>query len=299
MQKSDSQQLLGLIFVVCSAMADSTLPIFGKLAYANGLDPAVLLMLRNGFSFLILFGYLFIFNGRQALVISKASLGQGLVLIASEMAYLYSLKEVAANVATVIFYTYPILVAVLAATFFKERLSKAIVAGLALALSGIVLLSGVFGHSLAISPLGFLLDLLASTLFATFCLIGHKNVHRAGPLQLAATFSLVGMVVMGVLFPTHLLEIVSLNRAQLLIGLGTAICNNLFGIIFFLMALKKIGASKAALGCTLEPVLTLLLAFLVLGELLSTAEAVGVSLIIGSIILTFPRTQGQAGKVSP
>lgn len=117
---SSSIILKGYLFVLISASADATLPIIGKIAYNNAIYPANLLFLRNVFSFFLLSLYLIIHH-KAVLSKSPLVLLQGLMIALQELFFYFYLQYLPASIATIIFYTYPIIVAVMAAFFFKEK----------------------------------------------------------------------------------------------------------------------------------------------------------------------------------
>jgi drug/metabolite transporter (DMT)-like permease len=66
-------------------------------------------------------------------------------------------------------------------------------------------------------------------------------------------------------------------------------------VVLFLQGVRDLGAPQTALVSTLEPVFTILLAGLVLGERLTLAQTAGAVLVIGGIVLSeWPRRAAQA-----
>jgi drug/metabolite transporter (DMT)-like permease len=76
-----------------------------------------------------------------------------------------------------------------------------------------------------------------------------------------------------------------LTGQQILITITMAIMNTLMAVLFFLKGLQKIGASRATLISTAEPVFCLLMAFFILGETLTPLELLGSSLVFTSMLL--------------
>ncbi len=270
--------------MLISAAADATLPIFGKAAYHMGLGPASILFLRNFFAFAMLALYA-IWRGRSILTRSWLVYLQGGLLIAQELLFFYAMHYLDASVGTVIFYTYPILVALLAVFFFREKVSASLFAVLLTAIAGVILISGINSAN-AVSTRGLLLSFTASVLFALFSLLGQKTLADIDSFTLTASFSFMAMVVLPVAFLPEIKGIIHVNSNQLLLGCGTAVLNNLVGMVFFLKAIDTIGASRASLACTIEPVISILLATVIFNERLNSWQWLGTFLVISSIALS-------------
>lgn len=279
--------VIGLTYVFISATADAALPIFGKAAYSMDLGPASILFLRNLFAFMILALY-GMSRGRAVLTRSWLVYVQGILLLAQELLFFYSMHYLDASVGTVVFYTYPILVSLLAIFFFCEKVSLPFFAGLLTAIAGVVLISGLSSANMA-SAHGLLLAFTASILFALFSILGQKTVVKIDPFTLTASFSLLAMVLLGVIFFPEIKGVIHLNKGQLLLGGGSALLNSLVGMVFFLKAINCIGASRASLACTIEPVISIILATVIFNESLSAMQWVGTLLVILSIALSVSR----------
>jgi drug/metabolite transporter (DMT)-like permease len=63
---------------------------------------------------------------------------------------------------------------------------------------------------------------------------------------------------------------------------GMAACNGT-GIILSLAALARIGATRTAAAQTGEPIFTVILAVILLGETLTVQRALGVALVVGAL----------------
>lgn len=285
MVKNISDQISGVLFVFFSAFMYSTMPIMAKLAYASGLTPTNVLLLRyiSAFSFLAL--YLKLQKKEPILCKSPWVIAQGILLILSALLYFYSAMYLSAGLVNVIFFIHPVLVAILFIIIYKQKLSRRIFAGLFLTLLGIFLISGL-GQSLTdISVSGLILALFSSFSYSVYCLIGQRNIATISPLSLTTTFSFVGIAAFLIVNSHDLSFLICLNLKQIIIGLSIGFFNTVLGTLFFLKGLQKIGAAQASLIGSLEPVLTLIIAFMVLGEVLSPLELSGSILVIAGMVL--------------
>ncbi len=280
-----SDPVKGSIFVFISAFMYATLPILTKYAYKYGLEPSSAIFFRYLFAFIILFVYLKFYKKEPVINKSFWVFGQGIFLITASATYFFALQYLAASIASIIFFSHPVLVALLAILVYKEKLNSKLAAGLLLALLGIIFVSGVFSGSVTIAPFGLFLGMMGSICYALFALLGQFNVSRSSPISLTATFALVGIIMIPLLFFRDLDFLTALTLKQALICLTMALINTVLSISFYLRGMQKIGASRAALISSLEPVLTVILAMLFLGEALSPLEAAGATLVLISLYL--------------
>ena len=279
-----SETAQGALFVFISAFMYATLPIFTKLAFRYGLSPSGAIFYRYLFAFIILSVYLRI--QKEAVFLPSAKVfGQGLFLIGGSVFYFYALQYIAASTGSIIFFTHPIIVAVLAILIYKERINLPLAAGLLLAMLGIILVSGVLDGSANVTILGLLLAAVSSVCYACFALLGQINISRASPLVLTANFALIGTLIIPLIFFRSFDFIVTLTWEQAMICLAMALFNTVLSISFYLKGMQKIGASRAALISSLEPVLTVVLAMLILHETLSPVEMFGAVLVLVSLYL--------------
>ncbi|QGT99749.1 Permease of the drug/metabolite transporter (DMT) superfamily [Candidatus Syntrophocurvum alkaliphilum] len=275
----------GIICVFISALMYAFLPVLGKFAYESGLTPASTLLLRYAFAFIILSIYILIMTKDTVINKSPLVLIQGFILTLGGLSFFHALEYLPAGLATVLLFTYPVIVALLATVFYKEKLTLNLIIGLLLALSGIALISGI-GTIETISPMGFFYALLAGIFIAIYSFLGQQTLVNASPISLTATFSLIATLVISITNPSELVYLTQLTYYQIAIGLALAVISTILAIVFFLLGVKKIGASKASLVSTLEPCLAVLVAFLLLGEVLTTYELIGAALILSSMFST-------------
>lgn len=278
-------RISGAIYITVSAFLYASLPILAKLAYQVGLGPSTTLFLRYAFAFVILAIYLKMIRREPIFSRSILAIVQGVLLIGSGLVYFYALQYLSVALATVIFFSHPVLVAIMALAVYKEKFDFRLVVGLFLAVIGVYLVSDAGNSSLHISQTGLCLAVAACIIYALYTLVGQKNVNRSPPLALTATFSLIGMILIPTLSP-HSVLLASLNGIQVLIVFIMSLFNTVLSVSFFLKGVQKIGASRASLISTVEPVITLLMAFLILGEVLTLKQILGSFLVLISIFLS-------------
>ena len=134
-------RLVGIILVVISAATFGTLAIFGRFAYADGMDTLTILFLR--FSMAAILMLAFLIGRRERLPRGSVLLkliGMGAIgYIGQAFAYFTALKYASAGLVALLLYLYPIFVALLAALVLQEPIKGVKWLALGLALIGTAL----------------------------------------------------------------------------------------------------------------------------------------------------------------
>ncbi len=275
--------LIGVVYIFISAFAYATQTTLGKLAFYAGLSPESLLMLRYMFTVAILTPCL---AYKKVAVVDKSPLIllQAFLFALEGLCFFYALQYLSASITVVVFFSHPVLVAIASSIFLKEKLHWRFIMGLILAISGVSLVSGILGGVGKLSAVGMALIIAAALFYTIYSLISQKTVRATSPLTITNTLASGSMIVL--LFLFHDLSFLgNLSLEQILITLAMTVLNTIIAVVFFLKAIQKIGASRATLLGTLEPVLAMLLAFTLLGESLSPVQMIGAGLVLISIFL--------------
>mgnify|MGYP000894016716 FL=1 len=280
--------VIGAIAIFISALVYATLPILTKVAYATGLQPFYLLWLRYIFAFLFLMVILF-FLKQKIVCFSPMVFIQGVFFILSGVFFFQCLQYLSAGLCSVIFFTYPVMVALLALVFFKEKIGPRLFIGLVLAVSGIILVSGILGDSsVKISLKGIIYCILSSLTYTGHLLIGQKNLKSESSFVLTSTFAFIGIFFIAIFFGRSPGFLAPLTGTQLVISLLIAILNTVIPIVFLLYGISKIGASRGSLISNVEPALSIIMAYLILGEVMTPIQMIGSALVLISMVLALP-----------
>ena len=281
----------GTLMCLASGAAFGAMAVFGKLSYDEGATVGTLLVVRFGLA-AILFWLLLAARGSlgEVRTLTRRDLGLGLALGAAGYAlqaggYFAALERIDASLLALILYTYPAMVAGAALAIGRERLNGRKVAALLLASSGLVLVLAGAGAG-ALDPLGAALGLGAAMIYTTYILVSERVVARVRPQVLsaivctgAAASLLVGTSLLGEFRPGDLTAA----------GWGWLAClaviSTVGAVSLFFAGLDRVGPTAASILSTVEPVVTVLLAFLVFGEVLGAVQLVGGALVLAAVIV--------------
>ena len=283
----DRSQRDGVLLLLLAALGYSFLPILTKFAYNAGLEPRDLLTWR----FIIAAPAVWLLLAVRRPSANGVPLPHvrlllmGALFAASALCAFFSLDRIPASTYTVLLYCYPAFVA-LFSLLFGDRLSSRGWLALALTLIGVVLTVPNLGADLARSdPLGMALAMLNGASYAVYIVISNRLLRVDCDLQSASALSITGSFLGLVLLALF----AGLRAPATLDGWVSIVIMALFAtvvpIFAFYAGLRKLGAPRAAILSTLEPVLVLVWSFLLLHETMLPLQVVGAAFILASAIL--------------
>jgi drug/metabolite transporter (DMT)-like permease len=275
----------GIVLVILSAIGFSTLGIFAKLAYAQGFNMTSSLFWRVSGGAIVLWGWLLLRNQwrlRRQMAVSAFWLGAlGYTLQAA--LFFGALQYASAGITALLFFTYPVFVALIRWLVLRQSLNSWQLLALILAFSGCLCM--VNWDEAMVLPLGFGLGIASGAGYAIYLTVGARLVKQASPVQTAA-YMLLGtaMVTLGLalsqnqlLFPT--------TPAQIGILFGLAVVATALPIVFLFVGLQRLNIVPATILSALEPVMAVVLGGCLLGEPLWPGQILGGILLLSACLL--------------
>lgn len=282
-----SGNIIGYTTAIVQGVLYSTMGIFGKLLYATGLDSSQAMVLRMAFTVLYLGALLLVWRKHRLLSRNKGTYVQSAFFFVSAWTYLLAVQYMNAGLVTCVFYTFPAVVALLNAIFFKERMTWRVAVALALSVLGIVLVSGILEpQSVVFDPLGVLFSVLACLSFASYSVMINVTSSKESSFTSTFTMSTVCLAASVLLFAPGIPEIVEgFDLYRFCLGSGFALFATIIPIVLYIVAVKYIGSTKAAILSLVETPASLFLAWLVLGETLTVVQLLGAAAIMVSVLV--------------
>jgi drug/metabolite transporter (DMT)-like permease len=280
----------GALFCLASAAGFGAMGVFGKLAYDAGATVGTLLAVRFGLAAAVLWLVVLATGRLQELrALPRRDVAAALALgavgySAQAGGYFAALQRIDPALLGLLLYTFPVMVTVAAIVLGRERASGRTAVALALSSTGIVLvLAGA--ASGALDPVGTALGLGAAVVYSAYILISDGVTARVGPLALstlvctgaAATLTLVGLAGGG-------LDLGALSTAGLGWIAAIALVSTVAAVGLFFAGLARVGPSTASILSTLEPVVTVVLAFVAFGTSLGPAQLAGGALVLAAAV---------------
>jgi drug/metabolite transporter (DMT)-like permease len=290
----------GLVWMLISAAAFGSMAIFAKEAYAAGVGLPTLLAGR--FALAALFLWIGALGGRTPLrlrgrqVIGLLLLGGG-GYVGQSFAYFTALQTIPAATTALLLYIYPALVTLLAWALLKERLTGPRLLAVAVSFAGCVLVLGAPLSAAALDPVGVGWGLAAAAIYSLYIIAGTRITAGVPPLLASAIITTAAALVYG-LGGALGGQLVAPPDPTGWVWIGAiALFCTVVAIVAFFAGLARVGPARAAILSTVEPVITLALAVLVLGEPLGWSQAAGGALILAAILILQWRSGGRGSRI--
>lgn len=276
--------------------AVSTSAIFVKL---SGVPPVVLAFYRVLFAWLMLAPFLAA-RERAGLWSTPArdaalALLSGVFLALHYVVWFFSLRLTSVASSTVLVTTQPIWVMLIAYLLWRERVTLPSLGGMGLALVGAYFIGAHSATQGESNLLGDMLAIAAAILVSGYLLIGQKLRSRMSLLVYVFFVYGAAAAVLGVMAAAMGLPLSGFAAREWWLFAGIAVVPTLMGHTVFNWALQHVPASVVSVAILGEPVGTVLLAMLILGETPAPIQvAAGLVILTGIGVFLHFRHAGPA-----
>lgn len=278
---------VGTLLCIGSACCYGVTGILGKLAYDEGLGVTGLLAGRFTLAAAALW-LVVAALGRPARPTRRglgSALVLGLVVYATQTGcFFWALTRLDAGLTVLLVYVAPVIVAAGAVAFGRERLGRAQLLALPVALGGSALVATGDGIG-RVDGWGVLLAFGCAVAFSGYMLLSHAVVDRMHPVTLSASvctgcalsFTTAALLSGGL--PTG-----ASPRGWALIA-ALAFASTVVAITALAAGTARVGPSTATILSTFEPFVATVLAFAVLNERLTPLQALGGAFVVGAALI--------------
>lgn len=255
------------------------------------IDPLILAQSRTSLSFLVLLPALLWQRSARGLKLPKRDLLHVVLLGTFGVAasnYFYYLAIQKTNVATAIIlqYTAPVWVLLYMVARGLQKPSLQRVSAVGLAVLGSALAIGVVGAGgFRVNTIGLMAAMLAAFSFAFYNVGGHDILARYDRWQVlvytlgsAAAFWLM-------VNPPWKIVAAHYGRAEWAFLLVFAITSVLLPFSLYFAGLQHLDATSAIVASCLEPVFSIIIAAIALGEVVRSIQMIGIVIVLAAIIL--------------
>ena len=292
--------------VAVSASCFGAMAIFVRAAYDDGADLLGVLLPRFVLAALALWLWLWLRRQRTPLPARKRLPGlalMGLAYVAQSFCYFGALMFLPAGMVALLLYLYPLFVVLLSWLFRLEPLTGRRLLALAVCSVGTVLTLGWHPwqspSSTALDLRGVGLGLAAACIYACYILGGSRATRNVDPLASTAVVLTSAAVVLVLVSGVRTLGGLPPQLVQTATGWGAlaaiALVSTVLAIALFVAGLARLGPSRPALISMLEPVVTVLMAWVFLHEHLGPVQLAGGALVlVGAWVLATERMPAAA-----
>jgi drug/metabolite transporter (DMT)-like permease len=289
---------IGMVFVALAAMLFASKGIFGKLLYQRGVGFELLVTVRALIA-MPLFGWMALRshggNGGGAPAprmrpgaFMAAVLAGIICYYVGALVDFWALMLIDASIERVLLFSYPAMVVLLGAVLDRRAPEARVVWAMLLTYVGIFFaMGGIDVAELQANLFGAVLVLVAALTTAVYFLIGARYTRELGSTRFAA----IAMISAAVLLAAHFAVFGSFEELRLLQAYDWVLLAVLGIACMFVPGLlqaegmRRVGASRAAIGSTIGPPTTIVLAALFFNERLNIWQVLGSAMIVGSVLV--------------
>lgn len=299
--KAEAHPLRGYLYIGSAALFWGISATLGRAAFTGHLlprgvslgaiDPLILSQSRVTISLAVLLPLLVARRGAAALDVPGRDLARLFLLGVFGVAasnYFYYLAIQRTNVATAIIlqYTAPVWVLLYTVARGAQRPTWRRIAAVGLAVAGCALAVGLVGSGgFRMDPLGVTVALLAAFSFALYNVGGHSLLARYDRWKVLL-WVLVGAAVFWIIVnPPWKILAAHYGRAQCGFMAVFSLLSVLLPFSCYFAGLQHLEPTRAIVASCLEPVFSILIAALALGELLRPMQSAGIVLVLVAIVL--------------
>ena len=280
----------GILYALIAAIGLGAITTQAKIVYDAGGNALTMMLWRFVIS-VIAIGCLILFRRFSFDIVKthrKSAFLLGLIWSGSMICYLISVETISVSLAVLILYSYPVLVMLVSLLTGKLNLTVTIVAAFALAFLGIGLMlggGGIAEGDIVVHPIGIIFAGLAACGAAYTFLKGSEVAPNLHPIVLTFWVNAVGVLL---IVPIVWNQFSMPDSAIGLFCLAGATLCYVVAIVAQFEALARMPGVKAAFIFNLEPVVSILLALVILSESLTLIQWLGAGIVI-FVLFLFPK----------
>ena len=256
--------------------------------YEEGVNTATVLAHRFGLA-VILLSLVMLVKGISFKVSRqefKVLFSLGILFAASSITYYQSFHFMDAGIASTILFVYPVMVAVIMALFFKERVTVMTIVAILLSLIGIGLLYKG-GAGVSLSVIGIVLCILSSLAYAIYIVVVNQSSIKMSSFKVTFYAMLVceiTLILYSFTSPELYLHALPSARAWSF-AVWLSIVPTILSLVFMTVAVHHVGATPTAILGALEPLTAVTIGVIVFGETLTPRLIVGIIFILFAVML--------------
>ena len=268
-------------------MCYGTNPLGALYLYEDGINANSVLFYRFALA-VVMLGMLMAAR-RKSLKVSRRELSLlcalGVVFSTSSITLYFSFCFMDAGIASTLLFVYPVMVAVIMALLFKERLPAVSVFAIMLALSGIAMLYHGDGGA-TLSTRGVMLVMFSSLSYAVYIVVVNKSPLRMSSMKLTFYVLFFGMLTVltnSFITGLHIQMLTTLRMWSCAFML--ALLPTVFSLVLMTISVHETGSTPTAVMGALEPLTAVVIGVAVFGEQLTPRLAAGILLILTAVIM--------------
>jgi len=284
-----NQRIIGICLAVLSCTLYGINPLFSMNTFDDGANSRGLMVARFLIAAPLLLLFRFVFRrdtpwprGRHLVEIFLFGY---LGFTFQSFFYFGAIERMDSGLVSVIFYCFPVMAVLLSWWLLKHKPSKVIGVCLVATVVGVGLTAGEVSGA---ESVGVALTLSGALTYTFYVVLSSRVMPKYDGitgLSIILCGAMFGWLTLWLLRPLGM----EVRFPQSTIGWVNVVVISTFGTIFamgvFFAAMKRVGPGPTAIASTFEPVITIVVGMLFLGERLTSRSAIGAVLVIGAVVL--------------
>jgi DME family drug/metabolite transporter len=273
--------LRGYLFITAAAVLWGVVGPFSRLAFSEGLGPMEVAFWRASLAWIFFAAHAVL---TRRIRIAPRDLPMVVVFALTGITLFYSVYQLAirtggAAAASVLLYTAPAWVTVIARFTFKEALTPVKLTALALTLFGVICVASG-GGSIALSGPAIFYGLASGLSYSLYYIFGKHFSEKYTSPNLFFYLLPIGAAALA-----PWVEFAPKSAVSWSVLICIALLSTYGAYFFYYQGLKYLEASRAAITATLEPVVAAVVAFFWWGESFSLLGYIGSAAILGAVLI--------------
>ena len=288
----------GILVALASAVIYSGVSVLAKFAYRYNLSPVQLLKERYLLASIILVVVIGLLNWHWLFPRSWHEAGvllgfSAVFVTGPTLLYFTAVRLLPVSTAMFLFHCYPAFAGFFAWIILRERVTRAYLTSVGVIAVGLLLLLGASFRS--VSEVGVLTMMACTVAYALYAVLSQRVIRGVDPRTLGLYNQVAPAMVLCLLTigqPVFYPVVFSTRTSTLVFaGIGLSAAGGMF---LFVQGIAMIGAQRAVIIDSLEPVLSALYALFLLGEHMKPVALVGGLLIVAGVVVGNLPTPGHS-----
>lgn len=212
----------------------------------------------------------------------------------------FGVKYVSSTLAAVIIATIPLFTSFVSAQFLNEKITRMNILGIIFSVVGVSIIIFKKSGGIDVSFIGIAMLSLAVAAAIGYSMVIKKLSDKYNSITIVTYHNFIGIFLFAPLFfifDFHGFLQSGFSTKAWIPLLELAFFGSSFAFIFFTFAIQKIGVGKANAFTNAIPVITAIIAYFLLDEMISISKMAGISLVIGGLFLSQVKTSGLREKI--
>lgn len=281
-------KIRGAICGILSAAFYGCNPLGALGLYELGINSHTVLFYRFLLASLILAGLMV--ARRESFAVTRKEFGVllilGVIFCLTSLLMFISFHYIDAGVASTLIFVYPVMVALIMAIFFREKITLLTLCSIGLSLGGIGLLYHGDGNS-TLNLTGVILVMFAAFFVALYIIVINRTKINIPAVKMTFYVSVISIFVVYAHSLTGDNQQIQWLSTPAMWGyaLFIAVIPTVMALVMMAVAIRDIGSTPTAIMGALEPVSAVMIGVLLFGEKFTLQILFGIILIITSVLV--------------